>query len=325
MIVKPYVMGPGGAGAHKVDDWEHILLCKTGAAFYMQWIKKHLVTIVTVMVLLLGVGLLGYPAFSDWWNSFHQSRAVISYVDTVSNLDTTEYDRLLAETEEYNRKIAENGINWMPDEAEQEEYKNILNIDDSGIMGYIEIPKINVELPIYHGVEESVLQVAIGHIEGSSMPVGGESTHCVISGHRGLPSAKLFTDLDRLVEKDTFIISVLNRTLTYEVDQIRIVEPSDLSDLTIVPGEDYCTLVTCTPYGINTHRLLVRGHRIENAQGEAQVVADATQIDSKYVAPFIGVPLLVLIIIIIIIVTGRKRRIRKSNNRVKERFGVEKL
>ena len=255
-----------------------------------------------------------YPTFADWWNSFHQSRAVASYMDSVSALDTEQYEEILAEADAYNQKLAETGILWTLDEEQEKEYNDQLNVNDSGIMGYIDIPKINITLPIYHGIDEAVLQVAIGHIAGSSLPVGGENTHCIVSGHRGLPSARLFTDLDKLVDGDTFTMTVLNRTVTYQVDQIRIVEPTDLSDLLIEEGKDYCTLVTCTPYGINTHRLLVRGHRVANAQGDAPVIADAMQIETIYIAPFLAVPILILLVIGMFILTGRQQR---RNRRVK--------
>ena len=281
----------------------------------MQWLKKKLPTILLVLVFLTGVALLLYPTFADWWNSFHQSRAVASYMDSVSEMDTERYEEILAEADAYNQKLAETGILWTLDEEQLEEYNEQLNINESGIMGYIDIPKISITLPVYHGVDEAVLQVAIGHIAGSSLPVGGENTHCIVSGHRGLPSARLFTDLDKLVEGDTFTMTVLNRTVTYQVDQVRIVEPTDVSDLQIVEGKDYCTLVTCTPYGINTHRLLVRGHRVANAQGDAPVIADAMQIETIYIAPFLAVPILILLVIGMFILTGRQQR---RNRRVKE-------
>ena len=178
-------------------------------------------------------------------------------------------------------------------------------------MGYIEIPSIDVMLPIYHGTSEEVLQTAIGHIEGSSLPIGGPSTHCVISGHRGLPSARLFTDIDQLSEGDTFTLLVLDETLTYEVDQIRIVEPDDTSLLTIEEGQDLCTLVTCTPYGVNSHRLLVRGHRVENQEtaGVLRITADAMMIDSRYVAPVIAVPILIIVILVMVLrPLGRRKK-----------------
>jgi sortase A len=227
----------------------------------------------------------------------------------VSHIADDEYEQVLGEAKRYNDTIAETGIRWQMTEQQKEEYENLLDISGNGIMGYIEIPRISVLLPIYHGTDDAVLQTAAGHLEGSSLPVGGEGSHCVLSGHRGLPSAKLFTDLDKLTNGDTFMLNVLDEVLTYEVDQIRIVLPSDLSDLTIEEGKDYCTLVTCTPYGINTHRLLVRGRRIETKKGlSVRVTADAMMIDRIIVAIAFGVPMLLTIILVWLIVTGIQRR-----------------
>ena len=278
----------------------------------MSWLKKNGLTLILLLILLIGAGLIAYPSFANWWNSFHQSRAVASYAETVANMNTEEYERIISKAQAYNRKLSRSGILWTLDEDEEKEYKEQLDIGTSGIMGYIDIPKIDVMLPIYHGIEESILQVAVGHIPGTSLPVGGKGSHCVVSGHRGLPSARLFTDIDKLVEGDSFTITVLNKTLTYEVDQIRTVLPTDLSDLQIEKGKDYVTLVTCTPYGINTHRLLVRGHRIENADGDASVIADALQIEPIYIAPFIAVPILILLIIGMFIMTGMRTRRRRE-------------
>lgn len=285
----------------------------------MRWLKKNFITILLILIALAGVGLIAYPSFADWWNSFHQSRAVASYMEAVTNLDRNQYESILKSAEAYNVKLANTGFLWKLSEQEEKEYFAELNINDTGIMGYISIPKVNVELPIYHGTDEAVLQIAIGHLSGTSLPVGGATTHCVVSGHRGLPSARLFTDIDKLVEGDHFTMTVLNRTVTYEVDQIRVVEPTDLSDLTIEKGKDYCTLVTCTPYGINSHRLLVRGHRIENEQGDALVVADALTIRPIYIAPFIGGPLLVLLIVWVMIAS----RMRHARNRAREQLWAE--
>lgn len=262
----------------------------------MRLIKKHFTTILLVLILLTGVSLLLYPTVSDYWNSFHQSRAIASYVEAVAEIDNTDYEKMWQEAVAYNEKLKDNSGRWTPTDEELEEYDQILNISDTGIMGYVEIPKINVSLPIYHGTDEAILQIAIGHIPGSSLPVGGKGTHCVISGHRGLPSAKLFTDLDQMEEGDLFMMRVLDETLTYEVDQIRIVQPEDLSDLEIDEDKDLCTLVTCTPYGINSHRLLVRGHRVENLKEDTiRVTADAQQIDPVMVAPAVAVPLVLLL------------------------------
>lgn len=267
---------------------------------------RHATTIILVTLLVVGLCLIGYPSFSDYWNSFHQSRAIMSYAETVANMDQDKYDALIQAAEDYNAALAKTGINWQMTDEQQEKYDSLLNFDGTGNMGYINIPKINVELPIYHGTSDSVLQTSIGHLEETSLPVGGESTHTVLSGHRGLPSAKLFTDLDQLQEGDTFTLNILNQTLTYEVDQIRIVEPTDLSDLQIVDGKDYCTLVTCTPYGINTHRLLVRGHRIANQNGEAEVIADAIQIRPIYIMPFIAIPIILFLIIAVLVLPKRR-------------------
>ena len=274
----------------------------------MRLIRKHFTTILLVMILLTGVSLLLYPTVSDYWNSFHQSQAIASYVEAVAEIDNTDYEKMWQEAVAYNEKLKDNSGRWMPTDEELEEYERLLNVSDTGIMGYIEIPKIKVSLPIYHGTDEAILQIAIGHIPGSSLPVGGKGTHCVVSGHRGLPSAKLFTDLDQLEEGDLFMMRILDETLTYEVDQVRIVEPEELSDLEIDEDKDLCTLVTCTPYGINSHRFLVRGHRVENLKEDTiRVTADAQQIDPVMVAPAVAVPL-ILLLGIGAWIGGRRRR-----------------
>ena len=264
---------------------------------------NHITTIVLVLILLVGLSLLLYPSVSDYWNSFHSSRAISAYAEDVANLDEAQYEEMWSAARAYNRALAERSTNFGLSDAQKEEYEKLLDISGVGIMGYLEIPELNMSLPIYHGTEESVLQIAAGHLEWSSLPVGGESSHCVISGHRGLPSAKLFTDLDKLQEGDVFVLRVLDEVLTYEVDQIRVVEPSQVSDLEIVEGSDLCTLVTCTPYGINTHRLLVRGHRIENIQ-ESQtirVTSDAMQIEPLIVAPIVATPVLLLLLVLLLL------------------------
>ena len=285
-----------------------IIKQRTGAAMIvLRWLKKHIVTLILLAVLLVGLGFLSYPTLADYWNSFHQSRAIMAYSESVANMDREEYDRILSSAKAYNEAITQNGLHWTLTDDELAAYTRELNFNDDGNMGFITIEKINVMLPIYHGTSEAVLQTSIGHIESTSLPVGGEGSHCVLSGHRGLPSARLFTDLDKLVEGDTFTLNILSETFTYQVDQIRVVEPSDLSNLQLVPGKDYCTLVTCTPYGINTHRLLVRGHRVENKQGDAQVVADAMQIETIYVVPFVGVPILTVLLLFVLITTRRRK------------------
>ncbi|MCI9006666.1 MAG: class C sortase [Lachnospiraceae bacterium] len=257
-------------------------------------------TIILVIILLAGVGILLYPSVSDWWNSMHATRAIAGYVTAVEDMSGQEKEDMLRAARIYNDKLS-NGVNFKLTDEEYAEYESLLNIGGTGIMGYVQITAIGVNLPIYHSVDESVLQIAVGHIPGSSLPVGGERTHAVLSGHRGLPSAKLFSDLDQIVEGDTFTVNIMDQTTTYMVDQIRIVLPEETGELAIQDGKDYCTLVTCTPYGVNTHRMLVRGRRIENIAGEVVVVAEAVRIPTYVVIPAVGVPLLFLILVIMLI------------------------
>ena len=273
-------------------------------------ISDRLFTIILVAALVIGVCLIAYPSFADYWNSVHQARTVMTYAESVANMDAEEYEKILDEARVYNAQLAERGINWAMTDEERAAYQSHLNIGGNGVMGYIRIQKIDVTLPVYHGTDESILQTSIGHLEQSSLPVSGESVHSMLSGHRGLPSARLFSDLDKLKEGDTFQVTILNETTTYEVDHVWIVTPEDLSHLTIENGKDYCTLITCTPYGINTHRLLVRGHRIENPDGEAMVVADAIQIRPVFIAPFLSVPLLAVLLCYVLISTAVKNRKR---------------
>ena len=271
--------------------------------------KKHLSTIALILVLLAGVSLLLYPTVSDYWNSFHQTRAIATYAENVAALDNASYDAIWDAARQYNRNLCSRSNSFLLSEEQKAEYESLLDISGQGVMGYIEIPEIDVSLPIYHGTEDPVLQVAVGHLEWTSLPVGGESTHCVLSGHRGLPSAKLFTNLDKLREGDTFLLRVLDEILTYEVDQILIVEPQDTAALEIAEGEDYCTLVTCTPYGINTHRLLVRGHRIDNIEEvkTVRVTADAVQLEPMLVAPVMAIPMLLILLILLLLPRRRKK------------------
>lgn len=269
--------------------------------------KKRLTTVLLVLVLLVGIAILLYPTVSDYWNSFHQSRAIANYAEQVTGLDKAVYEELWNAAVDFNKRVAERNNLVLP-ESDLEEYLSLLNISGNGVMGYIEIPSIGCSLPIYHGTDESVLQIAVGHLDGSSLPVGGASTHSVLSAHRGLPSAKLFTHLDRLVEGDIFMMQILNETLSYEVDQIRIVLPNEVNDLAISSGQDYCTLTTCTPYGVNTHRLLVRGHRVAN-QPEAKsirVTADAMRIEPIIVIPAVAVPMLLLLMLLTLFGGGKK-------------------
>ena len=265
--------------------------------------KSGWITGLLFLILLVGLSLLLYPSFSDYYNSFHQTQAIASYSSQVQKLDESKTLELKESAVLYNESLVHKTNRFHLSEEEEKEYESLLDVTGTGIMGYIEISKIRCTLPIYHGTDDAVLQIAIGHIPGSSLPVGGESTHCVLSGHRGLPSAKLFSKLDQLEVGDTFVLRVLDDVLTYEVDQILIVEPQEINSLQIEEGKDLCTLVTCTPYGVNTHRLLVRGHRRENLEDSmyARITADATQIDSMIVAPVLFIPLLLILIIVLLI------------------------
>ena len=271
--------------------------------------KNRIIVILLVAVFLAGLSLLLYPFAADYWNSMRQSKAIASYMEAVTELDDSDYDALWEEARNYNASLTEDENRFFPDEEEQQRYEQMLNVSENGVIGYVEIPSIDVMLPIYHGTSEEVLQTAIGHIEGSSLPTGGPGTHCVISGHRGLPSSRLFTDIDQLEEGDTFTLLVLGETLTYEVDQIHIVEPDDVTFLAIEEGEDLCTLVTCTPYGVNSHRLLVRGHRVENQEtdGILRITADAMMIDSRYVASAITVPVLITVVLLMLLRSWKRK------------------
>lgn len=272
--------------------------------------RKHASTMILILILVVGLSLMLYPSLSNWWNEAHQSRAIAAYSQEVSKLDENRYDELWQQAWEYNRSLVGRENAYLLDDSQKAEYERLLDVSGMGIMGYIEIPSLKVSLPIYHGTEESVLQVAVGHLEWTSLPVGGESTHCVLSGHRGLPSAKLFTDLDRLVVGDRFRLGVLDQVLTYEVDQILIVEPQDTEALLVEEGKDLCTLVTCTPYGINTHRLLVRGHRVETEKDakNVRVTSDAIQIEPYLVAPVVAAPILLVLLLGLLIPRRRNKR-----------------
>lgn len=269
--------------------------------------KKHFSTIILILIFFVGLSVLLYPTVSNWWNSRVQTKAILDYEEAIATMSEKDYDNEFASADAYNaglRSLA----NPLTGYDKLSGYEDILNINGDGVIGYITIERINVELPIYHGTSEEILNVAAGHLRGTSFPVGGEGTHAVLSAHRGLPSAKLFSNLDQLQEGDTFTIKVLNRLLTYEVDQIRIVLPEEVDDLTITDGMDYCTLLTCTPYGINTHRLLVRGHRVENAKSAGtNVTIDALQIEPFLIAPMIAIPIL-LILFVVLLVKGRHRK-----------------
>ncbi len=271
--------------------------------------KSTLTTVLLCLVFLVGLSLLLYPTVSDYLNSLHQSRVIVQYSEDVAALDNGLYSQMLEAAHDYNDELLKRTQSYFMSDGEKAEYNSLLNLSDSGVMGYIEIPSIGVSLPIYHGTDESVLQHSLGHIEWSSLPVGGSGTHCIISGHRGLPSAKLFTNLDKLATGDRFMLCVLDEVLTYEVDQSLIVLPEELEELEISEGQDLCTLVTCTPYGVNSHRLLVRGHRVPNGQEDEsfRVTADATQIDPLVMAPLVAAPILLALLLWLIFPMKHKR------------------
>ena len=270
--------------------------------------KKNRSTIILILIFLVGLSVMLYPTVSDYINQKNQSRAVASYSEEVENLSDVDYQAYFDAADDYNRRLAETpDAFYRPEQVSG--YTDTLDISGTGIMGYITISKIGVELPIYHGTSDGVLQVAAGHLEGSSLPVGGAGTHAVISAHRGLPSAKLFTNLDRLEVGDTFTITILDRVLTYEVDNISIVLPTETDNLKVVDGKDYVTLMTCTPYGINTHRLLVRGRRITTPDKlkHIRVTTDAVKIEPIITAPIIALPLL-LVLLLWLLFSNRKRK-----------------
>ena len=264
--------------------------------------------IILTVGFLIGISVLLYPAFSNYWNSLRNSKAVASYVQEVANLKEEEYDAILSNAIAYNEELRNQSQHYALSDEQMEVYKSVLDPTGTGIMGYIEIPSIQVSLPIYHTTSNAVLQKAVGHLEWSSLPVGGEGSHCVVSGHRGLPSARLFTDLDKVSEGDTFTLHILNEVLTYEVREILTVEPDDVQALSIFPEEDLCTLVTCTPYGINSHRLLIKGYRIETPEEalKIRVTADALQIEPIIVAPIVATPILLSLLILLLVKPSKK-------------------
>ncbi len=285
--------------------------------------KGAMTNLILILALLVGLSLVLYPSFSDYWNSVRQTQVIHSYAEDVANLDNEQHAAIMEEAKAFNQSLLERDNGFTLTEEQKLRYPQMLNVMGNGIIGFIDIPSIGIYLPIYNDISESVLQVAIGHLDWTSLPTGGESTHCVVSGHRGLPSARLFTDLDQLAVGDHFMLNVLAEVLTYEVDQILIVEPDNSNDLLIQEGKDLCTLVTCTPYGVNSHRLLIRGHRVDNL-AQAQVVrvtADAVVVERLVVAPFVLMPILLLMLMVLLITT-RKRR---NQNEKISHFDTEHL
>lgn len=283
--------------------------------------KKHITTISLILILLIGLSLILYPSISNWWNETRSSKVISDYSELVAELKEDEYEQLWADAVAYNADRAKAFNPYLLTSEQKQVYQSVLNLGGNGVMGYIEIPSIGVSLPIYHTVNEDILQVAAGHVEWSDLPVGGAGTHSVLSGHRGLPSAKLFTDLDDLREGDVFMLRILNTLLTYEVDQILIVDPEDVKDLQRVPEQDLCTLVTCTPYGVNTHRLLVRGHRIENTPEAAviRVTANAVPLDSMIVALIAGIPMMFVSMTGLLLISKHRSRRKLRRNLIRNK------
>ena len=272
-----------------------------------KWMSR-LMTLLIVVVFVAGLSFLLYPTASNLWNQAHQSRAIATYTEQVEKLDDSSNKEMLKAARKYNKELLKKADHWKLSKKDKKKYESLLDVSGTGIMGYIEIPKIDCSLPVYHGTDEGALQIAIGHLEGSSLPVGGKSSHCVLSGHRGLPSARLFTDLDQMEEGDTFILNILGHKLAYEVDQIKVVLPEEMSDLEIQEGKDLCTLVTCTPYGINTHRLLIRGHRVSSEDlRKMQVLSDAFIVDRLIVTPIVALPIIFILMLYVFFEPPKKK------------------
>ena len=270
-------------------------------------------TIILLVSFFIGLSVLLYPSISSYWNSKTQSEAIVDYESMLSQYKPEDYAAIFAEADAYNKQLAQLNEpfvehNRLPD------YNSILNVGGTGMMGYITVPKISQELPVYHGTSDGVLSVAVGHLQGTSLPVGGENTHCVVSAHRGLPTAVLFTHLDRMEIGDLFYFTILDRTITYEVDQIRIVDPDDASLLQIKDGKDYCTLLTCTPYGINTQRLLVRGHQIDASQTRNLYVAnEAYRIEPLVVMPIVALPIIFVLLVYVMFAPVKKETLGEES------------
>lgn len=263
-------------------------------------------TIILLVSFFIGLSVLLYPSLSSYWNSKTQSEAIVDYESMLANFKPEDYSSIFAEADDYNARLRQLEAP-LRQHTTLKDYYSILNVSGTGMMGYITVPKISQELPVYHGTSDAVLGIAVGHLEGTSLPVGGESTHSVVSAHRGLPSAVLFTHLDRMEIGDTFSFTILDRTITYEVDQIRIVEPHDSSLIEIIDGKDYCTLLTCTPYGINTQRLLVRGHQIDATQTRNIYIAnEAYRVEPLIVMPFVALPIVFILLIYVMFAPVKK-------------------
>ena len=270
--------------------------------------KLKTITKILIIAFFIGLSLLLYPSFSNYWNLKHATQAVNEFTEQLADIDDADYEAIWASAVDYNSALQIRDDDFaLPNEL-QERYYNEIKLSGNGLMGYVDIPSIGVSLPIYHGTSADILQIGIGHLEWSSLPTGGMNTHCVLSGHRGLPSAKLFTDLNKLREGDTFTLNILNEVLTYEVDQIRTVIPNELGDLVISEGEDFCTLVTCTPYAVNSHRLLVRGRRVATEKKGAVVISEAVLVDQLIVAFYLGFPLVIIMFLTVMLKRPPKKK-----------------
>ena len=281
-------------------------------------IRSVMAAALPFLVFVSGIALMLYPTVSDWWNSLHQSRAIRAYTEKVAELESGEYEPFWKEATEYNQNLSSGAYLKKMTEEEQTEYERLLNVTGNGMMGYVEIPSINCLLPVYHGTDEAVLQIAVGHIAGTALPVGGEGTHCVLSSHRGLPSARLFTDLDQLEEGDTFRLHILDGVLTYQVDRILTVEPDETEALAPEEGKDYCTLVTCTPYGVNTHRLLVRGVRVQAREEIGTPACGETEMKSISAEYLLIIPILAVLSAATLLFFRRAKSGRKNGRQRKQ-------
>lgn len=274
--------------------------------------KKHLPTIIVIVIFICGLSLFLYPTISNIYNEYLNKQLIGDYKETFENIKPHEFDKALKDAQNYRDNMNN------PEKLEELNltYENVLNLADNGIMGYIEIPKISVSLVIYHSIEENVLQKGIGHVPESSLPIGGESTHCVLAGHTGLPSAKLLTNIDHLKIGDTFYLHVLNEVLEYQIDDVSVVEPDEVSRLNVISGKDCVTLVTCTPYGVNSHRLLVRGVRAwqgENLGSDDSAVRNEIfNIEMKYLITFALIGLVIIAVAVYKLISIGKKRKQKS-------------
>ena len=276
--------------------------------------KKRKTNIILLVSFFIGLSVLLYPSISSYWNSKTQTKAIIDYEAMLAAYKPEDYTAIFAEADQYNHALGKLTSPLLDYAQLSDQYWKTLDISGTGMMGYLTVPKISQELPVYHGTGDDVLAIAVGHMEGSSLPVGGKSTHSVVSAHRGLPSAVLFTYLDRMEIGDTFYFTILDRTITYEVDQIRIVEPNDISLVGIEPGNDYCTLLTCTPYGINTQRLLVRGHQIDATQKRNIYIAnEAYRVDPLVVMPVVALPIIFVLLVYVMVAPVKKETLGEDS------------